>query len=47
MSVVKVTSKGQVTIPATILDAAGIEKPYPTQTLRLRSDLGMNDDRSE
>jgi MscS family membrane protein len=29
------------------LDAAGIEMPYPTQTLRLRSDLGMNDDRSE
>jgi hypothetical protein len=29
------------------LDTAGIEMPYPTQTLRLRSDLGMNDDRSE
>ena len=29
------------------LDAAGIERPYPTQTLRLRNDLGMSDDRSE
>jgi MscS family membrane protein len=28
------------------LDAAGIEMPYPTQTLRLRNDLGMTDDRS-
>ena len=28
------------------LDAAGIEMPYPTRTLRFHSDSGMNDDRS-
>jgi hypothetical protein len=29
------------------LDAAGIEMPYPTETLRPHNDLEMNDDRSE